>query len=217
MLRPRRTPAWRSRCEERALNGDPDAVDGPAAGSAGLISIVGGESTGKSTLAKALAEELPGVLVPETLREWVAVNGRVPRADEQYAVMLAHAEAEARALRERDTAQSVALGAETAGPMWVISDSGPLMTAAYSILYYDDHSLVAPAVAMARRSELVVWCAADIPWVADTDQRDGPHVRSAAQSIIEELLNDADLPYLLVCGTLSNRVAQVRENLSGGS
>ena len=175
------------------------------------MSIVGGESTGKSTLALSLAEELPALVVPETLRGWVETRGRVPRADEQREVMLAHAEAEVRLLTE--AARSAR--SNSAGPAWVVSDSGPLMTAVYSILYYGDHSLVADAVALAGRSELVVWCADDIPWVADTDQRDGPHMRSAAQDVLGALLATAGLSYLRVTGPLPERVAQVRRQLDG--
>lgn len=191
-------------------------------GRVGLVSIVGGESTGKSTLALALAEELPALLVPETLREWVETHGRVPRPDEQRAVMLAHAEAEAQLLAQAQAHAEESAGVfesrsvgppGSAGPAWVISDSGPLMTAVYSILYYGDQSLVADAVALAGRSELVVWCADDIPWVADADQRDGPHVRSAAQDVLGDLLATAELPYLRVTGPLSDRVAQVRRQL----
>ena len=180
---------------------------------AGLLSIVGGESTGKSTLATALAEELPGLLVPETLRGWMDRHGRVPRADEQRAVMTAHAEAEARALRELGADAENVGAVLSKGPPWVISDSGPLMTAVYSILYFDDRSLVAQAVAIARRSELVVWCAADIPWVAEADVRDGPHMRSAAQDIIADLLDESGLPYLRVEGAPHDRVLQVKQRL----
>jgi nicotinamide riboside kinase len=137
--------------------------------------------------------------------------------------MVAHAEAEARALVEASVLAADRRlgtgppGASSTGPVWVISDSGPLMTAVYSIVYYDDYSLVAPAVAIAGISDLVVWCAEDIPWEADAEQRDGPHMRAAAQQIIGGMLDDADLPFLRVYGPVPDRVAQVREYLAGAS
>lgn len=172
------------------------------------MSIVGGESTGKSTLAIALAEELPGLLVPETLREWVAVRDRVPRADEQHEVMRAHAEAEARALEAR------ALEAPATGDLgWVVSDSGALMTAVYSILYYNDHSLLPEALELSRQARLMVWCGADIPWAADEGQRDGPDMRVQAQEIIGDVLAASSLPWLQVEGSTPQRVAQVMDRL----
>ena len=166
-----------------------------------LIALVGGESTGKSTLAGALTRELPAVAVPETLRAWVERHGRVPRAEEQRDVMRAHHLAESAAL------------AEPAPPAWVVSDSGPLMTAVYSILYYNDDSLAPEAIELCSGLAVVVWCAADIPWVPDGDQRDGPHRRSQAQEVLGELLDHAGLPVLQVHGSVDQRVAQVRAHL----
>lgn len=166
-----------------------------------LVSVVGGESTGKTTLANALAQQLPAAAVPETLRDWVTREGRVPRADEQMEVLREHRLAEVEALTQ------------PAPPHWVVSDSGPIMTAAYSIIYYNDHSLVAEARRMAEQVALVVWCGADIPWVPDGAQRDGPHMREAAQDVLGQILLDSDLPVLSVSGSLDQRVAQVRDRL----
>lgn len=166
-----------------------------------LIALVGGESTGKSTLAGALTRELPAVAVPETLRAWVEHHGRAPRAEEQRDVMRAHLLAEAAAM------------ADPAPPAWVVSDSGPIMTAVYSILYFDDYSLAPEAIELSSGLAVVVWCAADIPWVPDGDQRDGPHRRAEAQEVIGELLDGAGLPVLRVHGSVGQRVAQVRAYL----
>lgn len=163
-----------------------------------LISVIGGESTGKTTLARALVSDLPAVTVPETLREWVERHGRVPRAEEQREVMHAHALAEIEALEA------------PAPPAWVVSDSGPIMTAVYSIMYYDDDSLVPEALELSAGLAVLAWCATDIPWVADGDQRDGPHRRSQAQGVIRDVLANTGLPVLEVHGSVDQRVAQVR-------
>ncbi len=47
------------------------------------IGLVGGEGTGKTTLASALAVALPACVVDESLRAFVEREGRTPRADEQ--------------------------------------------------------------------------------------------------------------------------------------
>ena len=133
----------------------------------------------------------------ETLREWVDRHGRVPGADEQRDVMQAHVLAEMAALTG------------PAPPLWVVSDSGPIMTAVYSIMYYDDYSLLSEAIELSAGLAVVVWCASDIPWVPDGNQRDGPHVRQAAQEVIGEVLRDSGLPILEVHGSVAERVEQV--------
>jgi nicotinamide riboside kinase len=171
----------------------------PEPARAGLISVVGGESTGKSTLAAELGLRLPAVVVPEMLRDWVDQWGRVPLAAEQAAVMTAHRDAEVDALRRADQS----------GLSWVVSDSGPLMTAVYSIQYYDDASLLAPALEWTARSERVVWCQDDFPWQPDP-QRDGVRARATSQQILAGIFAEhPDLPMLAVRGSFDDRVEAV--------
>lgn len=146
-----------------------------------LINLVGGEATGKSTLAQALGQELDAHVVPELLRDFVDTHKRVPRADEQHSVMEAQSESERRALTQWNV---------------VIGDPAPVMTAVYSQLYYDDDSLFALARIMGPPSDLVIWCGTDFTWQADGNQRDGPEFRDAANTIIEIQV----VPDLLVRG-----------------
>jgi len=165
----------------------------------GLISVVGGESTGKSTLAAELGLRLPGVVVSEALRTWVDEQGRVPLPTEQTAVMDAHRQSEFSALRH----------AEQTGASWVISDSGPLMTAVYSIQYYDDASLLPRALEWAARSTSVLWCQDDFPWQPDP-QRDGSKARATSQQILAAVFaENPRLPVLAVRGSLEERVEAV--------
>ena len=165
-----------------------------------LISVVGGECTGKSTLAAALGTALPGVVVGEFLRQWVDEHdGRVPTASEQAAVMQAQHAAEVSALREADRS----------GPAWVVSDSGPLMTATYSIQYYGDDSLLPRALKWTVHSRWVVWCQDDIEWQPDP-QRDGSDARRASQQILADIFTrHPEMPVLPVRGSLDDRVAAV--------
>lgn len=166
----------------------------------GLISVVGGESTGKSLLAAALGTQLPALVVPEFLRVWVDQRGgRVPGPSEQAEVMAAHRETEISAL---------ALATEVGGS-WVVSDSGPLMTAVYSIQYYDDDTLLPQALEWATQSQTVVWCQDDFPWQPDP-QRDGSHARTASQRILAGIFADhPQLPVLAVRGPLDQRTDAV--------
>lgn len=168
-----------------------------------LVSVVGGESTGKSTLAAALGRRLPGVIVPEYLRTWVDQRGRVPLAAEQATVMAGHREAEQTALAQ----------AARAGLRWAVSDSGPLMTAVYSIQYYDDSSLLPEALDWAADSAGVVWCQDDFPWQPDP-QRDGAQARATSQEILAGIFAEyPDLPVVAAHGSLEQRLAIVLRTL----
>ena len=170
----------------------------------GLISVVGGESTGKSTLAVALGQRLPGLVVPEYLRTWVDQQGRPPRATEQAAVMAAHHAAE----------QAAVLRADRAGLLWVVSDSGPLMTAVYSIQYYDDSALLAQAVEWAAGSARVIWCQDDFPWQPDP-QRDGVDARATSQEILAAIFAEhPELPMLPARGSFDERMNAVLNALA---
>lgn len=172
---------------------------------AGLISIVGGECTGKSSLAAALGLRLPAVVVSEFLRDWVDRQGRVPLASEQESVMAGHRESEIAALRE---AQRTGLG-------WAVSDSGPLMTAVYSLQYYDDASLLTQAVEWTAGADLVVWCQDDFPWHPDP-QRDGAHARAASQQILAGVFaENPGLPVFAVDGSFDERVDAVLQAVRG--
>ena len=128
-----------------------------------LISIVGGECTGKTSLAEDLASRTAGFIVVEALREFVVAHARTPYREEQSAIAHAQRAAELLALTRYAT---------------VIADPAPLMTAVYSQVYFADDSLVAEGTEWLLTARLVVWCRPDIPWVADPGQRDGPSARA---------------------------------------
>jgi nicotinamide riboside kinase len=169
-----------------------------------LIVLVGGESTGKSTLMRSLAGALPAIEVPEALRGWVDERGRVPDAAEQWEVMAAQVANEAEGL----------IQAEVAGLRWVVSDGGAIMTAVYSTLYYADDTLTPAALTAAERASLIVWCDSDFPWVPDPGQRDGPETRDAAQRLIGEVLAGSRVPWLKVSGDVAVRTAEVMDHLA---
>jgi nicotinamide riboside kinase len=50
------------------------------------VAILGAESSGKSTLAAALADHYGTVWVPEYLREFVEIEARVPDESDQFGI-----------------------------------------------------------------------------------------------------------------------------------
>jgi nicotinamide riboside kinase len=155
------------------------------------IAIVGAESTGKTTLAAALAPRLARdtglrvASVPEALREWCDHVGRTPQAHEQAAIL--------RQQHER-------IEAASATHEVVVCDTTGLMTAVYSRYVFGDRSLEARAVQLQQRMALTLLTALDLPWVADGAQRDGPQVREPVDALVRELLIGHRLPWALVSG-----------------
>ena len=164
-----------------------------------VIAILGAESTGKTTLAAALATRLAldtaqrVAWVPEYLREWCDHVGRTPLAHEQAAIL--------RTQHER-------IDAAAATHDIVVCDTTGVMTAIYSAMLFGDRSLEAPAVARHRRVALTLLTAVDLPWVGDGIQRDGPQVRAPVDAALRELLRRARLPYAVIGGEGEERLAR---------
>jgi nicotinamide riboside kinase len=163
------------------------------------VAIVGAESTGKSELARALADALArefalrcGV-VDELLRDWCVAHGRTPRADEQSAIALEHA--------RRITAAAARPDVDV-----VVCDTTPLMVAVYSDLLFDDRTLQPVARDCQRTMDLTLLTALDLPWVADGLQRDGPHVREPVDTRVRALLGEWGTTWSLVGGSGAARV-----------
>jgi nicotinamide riboside kinase len=160
---------------------------------AALIAIVGAESCGKSTLARALtarlrADGLEAVCVDEYLREFCEQHGRTPRPDEQAAIAAEQGRRIEAARRSRLLPVDV-----------VVADTTALMTAVYSEMIFGDRSLHEPALAAHRQADLTLLMATDLPWVAD-GLRDGPHARATADRLLRGLLLGAGLGFSVVAG-----------------
>jgi len=170
---------------------------------AGLrIAIVGAESTGKTTLAQALAEALvtggstpaPRVaLVGETLREWCHAAGRTPRHDEQLGILLEHH----RRIDEAALMHDV-----------VVADTTALMTHVYSDLLFGDASLRPAALERHRTMDFTLLTALDLPWMPDGHQRDGEHVRVPVDERLRAVLLGEALPFAVIAGRGPARLAQ---------
>ncbi|MGA0939996.1 MAG: AAA family ATPase [Burkholderiaceae bacterium] len=144
-----------------------------------VIELLGGESTGKSTLAANLrdtaqAHHIPHRLVSEYLREWVETHGRTPTADEQAAIATSQHSAIQDAVA---TLTSDPQASEDAIGL-VFADTSALQTAAYSAHYFSDHRLGATTVTTyppgVRCIRLLMGL--DLPWTPalSGDLRQGP-------------------------------------------
>ncbi len=165
-----------------------------------IIALLGGESSGKSTLSSAMQLALQKlqrrrvVLVEEHLRQWCTDHHRAPRQDEQAAI------AEVQRQRILD-----AHAAASPGNI-VIADTTPLMIAAYSEQYFADSSLWASALAFQRQCDVTILMGLDLPWVADGLFRDSPRAREHTDALLRAQLEQAGLPFHTVYGSGEQRV-----------
>lgn len=159
------------------------------------VAILGGESTGKSTLAAGLAAHYQTIWVPEYLRDFVETNQRTPRADEQLHIATTQRAREALLLSQAQR--------------FLFCDTTPRMTAAYSRYYFEGDDGALEALAQACDYDFTIVAAPNNPWVGDGLQRDSEAARQAVHDIVCKMLEDAAISYLLAQGNESQRVQQV--------
>ncbi|MEN9844458.1 MAG: hypothetical protein RLZZ612_2287 [Pseudomonadota bacterium] len=170
------------------------------------MALLGAESTGKSTLALALAQGLrqhhphqPVQVVDEHLRAWCLSRQRTPQAHEQAEI--AHL-------------QTQAIEAAVATGTAVIADTTPLMTAVYSEFYFSDTSLYAQAFAYQHRFDLHLLMGTDVAWQADGGLRDGPDTQQAIDALLRQRLYQAGVRFHTLYGGVAQRVATAWSLLS---
>lgn len=161
-----------------------------------IIALLGAESTGKTALAHALAQQLQrqgkdAVAVDEYLREWCAVHGRTPQQHEQAGIAVE---------------QQKRIAAAAAQHSMVVADTTALMTAVYSDYVFGDRSLYAQAVAQHAICDMTLVTGLDVPWQPDGIQRDGEHARAPVDALLREALNQAQIVYSTVYGLGQQRL-----------
>ena len=161
------------------------------------ICIIGAESTGKTTLAKALAEHFNCPWVPEYLRAFCDARGRTPTRDEQSLILET----------QRINELAAGVNAGNSGAHHVICDTAPMLTAIYSDFVFADTSLYPRARALHGRYALTLLLEPDIAWVADGLQRDGEQVRVPITDLIVHELIAVDAPFVRISGTGEMRQA----------
>lgn len=157
------------------------------------VVLLGAESSGKTTLAKALAARLGTAWVGEYGRErWEEVGGILPARELER---IGHVQVE----RELEAAQTAS--------GWLVCDTSPLTTLVYCLL---DHGSAPDALRQlaARRYDLVVLCAADFAFVQDGSRRDSAF-QQRQQALTKTLLAEMNIAPLVVDGTLVRRLERV--------
>ncbi|MCU0707067.1 MAG: AAA family ATPase [Pirellula sp.] len=167
------------------------------------VVFLGAPSTGKTTLAQALAAKLETVWMPEYGREYWnehQVNRRLTR-EQLVEIAVGHREREDRLL-------------ESANGVFLI-DTDATTTLQFSYYYHESAhpELVRLADACRDRYDLVFLCECDIPY-DDTWDRSGAVFRTTMQRRIESDLRARKRPYVRLTGSVEERCAAVLSKLA---
>jgi NadR type nicotinamide-nucleotide adenylyltransferase len=160
------------------------------------IVLTGGECTGKSTLARELAERWKTAWAPEAARE-VALARRVALGPEDVPVI---------ARTHVRLADEAARAAEEAGRALVFLDQDLLSTVVYAKHYYGSCPGWIERLAAERRGDLYLLCRPDLPWSAD-GVRDRPEAREEIHALFATALAEAGLRAVDVAGRGAAREA----------
>jgi len=189
---------------ERSMTASAEDPQDPQDAAIRRVVVLGAECTGKTQLCAALSTALPAQTFTEVLRAWVVREQRLPLRTDQADILAEQQRGELRALQ----------AARQAGQAWVVCDSGPLMTAVYSLYYFQDDRLLAPALEHQRQYAMTLVCADDVPWVADPGQRDGLPVRTQVQALLLDVLQQfCPGSWALVGGNVDARLQQALRRL----
>ncbi|HEY0995352.1 MAG TPA: AAA family ATPase [Gemmatimonadaceae bacterium] len=160
------------------------------------VVLIGSECTGKTTLARALAERLAVPWSAEYVREFVDALGRDPVAEDVEAIARGQVRIEevaVTAARERRASL-------------VVHDTDLLSTLVYTEHYYGPAAVPpwVPGTVLARRPALYLLSDIDVPWMPDPQRNRGDR-REEMQSLFRLALESRGFPFVEVRGLDTDR------------
>ena len=166
------------------------------------VVFLGAPSTGKTTITRRLAEEYKTVWMPEYGREYWERHQVEKRLSSGQLVEIAegHIEAEDQTLQKANN--------------YLFVDTNAITTYMFSIHYHGcaPSRLKELALLAASRYDLVFVCHDDIPY-DNTLDRSGEVQRTVFQKQIISDLNIRKIPFILLTGTLNQRVMHAKSIL----
>lgn len=175
-----------------------DFIDAPARGwFAKRVCVVGAESTGTTTLAKALAEAFQTVWVEEYGREYSELklirNDLIWRTEEFTAI------AEEQSRREEVAARQA--------NRLLVCDTNAFATTLWHRRYLGTHSPAVEEIARRGKCDLYLLTGDEIPFVQD-GLRDGEHIRHEMHRWFETSLAAQAAPWHIVRGSRAERLRE---------
>jgi NadR type nicotinamide-nucleotide adenylyltransferase len=162
------------------------------------VCLVGAESTGKTTLAAALAAHYATVWVPEYGREYserkLAAEGGYNFRSEEFAHIAA---------RQRELEDEAARRANRV----LVCDTDAFATSVWHRRYMGARSPEVESIAASRRPHLYLLTDVGTPFVQD-GTRDGQHVRGWMHQTLVEELRAQSRPYRLLSGPHGRRLEE---------
>jgi HTH-type transcriptional repressor of NAD biosynthesis genes len=157
------------------------------------VSVFGPESTGKTTLARALAEEFRTVWVPEWARTLLARSEGALEGLDWHDIVRGQIASEEALARDADRV--------------LICDTDPLLTTVWAEALLGGCPPEIRAAATGRRYDVTLLAAPDVPWVADP-ARFLPGGGAAFFARCREVLDRDRRAYVVLGGTWAERAAR---------
>ena len=163
------------------------------------IVITGAESTGKTTLAQALANYYDEPWTKEFVRDYVQQIDRELRAEDLEPIAKGQLATEDNKLEQ--------------AKRLIIHDTNILSSIIYAKHYFQIELDWVNKRFKERNYTLYLLNMPDIPWKADPGQRESPTARTLLHQTFKAKLNSLKLPYVEVHGSKEERLQQAIENI----
>lgn len=164
------------------------------------VAIVGAESTGKTTLAQALAAHFGTGWVPEFARDYLLARGGVCEEADMLVIAQGQADSEDRLARECSGL--------------LIGDTNCLTTQLWYEHYFGAPPEGLRRLARERTAHLYLLCDHDVPWVPDA-LRDSPAERGWFHARFQAELAAQGRPWVTLSGPYAGRLAAAVEAVKG--
>ena len=171
------------------------------------IVIIGPESTGKSTLAAALAGHFETRWVPEFARRFLLTNGTNYSYDDLLTIaqgQLQQEDEETNALEKEGRLQPAG-----AAPLPLFIDTDMYVMKVWCEFVFEKcHRFILQQI-VERKYDLYLLCNTDLPWVKDElREYPDPETRRRLFHIYKDLMINQSVPWVEIKGPAEHRLAQ---------
>ncbi|KIO53650.1 DUF4301 family protein [Flavobacterium hibernum] len=161
------------------------------------IALFGPESTGKTTLAKQLAEYYETEWIPEFARDYLQEkweeNQHICVADDMLPIAYGQVALENQKL--------------AVAKKYLFCDTNLMVTKVFSEMYYGFCDPLLNEAALEHEYDLFFLTDIDVPWEKD-DIRDTPDGRETVFSVFKQTLIDTNKPFITLSGNKESRLAK---------